>query len=156
PMSVDASDLPLRASFLGLLSGWIRAARDHASPVRTDVAVPWKFPGAVRVEARGPDGPVTASREGDELRVVPEVAGAYEVKVDGRVEQRVAAPVARELDLRPRAASAGTGAEKGLRDTAAVDASGSVALAVLALMALELALRMRARAGALPQAGSAG
>ena len=101
PLSVDASDLPLRASFLGLLSGWIRTARDHASPVRTDVATPWKFPGAARVDATGPDGPLAASRDGSELRVVPEVAGAYEVKVDGRVERRVAAPIARELDLRP-------------------------------------------------------
>lgn len=156
PLSVDASDLPLRASFLGLLSGWIRTARDHASPVRTDVATPWKFPGAERVEASGPDGPLVVSRDGAELRLVPEVAGAYEVKVDGRVEHRVAAPIARELDLRPRASAAATGADKGLRDTAAVDASGPVALALLALMALELGLRLRARAGALPQAGLAG
>jgi hypothetical protein len=156
PMSVDASDLPLRASFLGLLSGWIRTARDHASPVRTDVATPWKFPGAARLEATGPDGLLTASRDGADLRLVPEVAGDYEVRVDGRVEHRVAAPIARELDLRPRGATAATGTEKGLRDTAAVDASGPVALALLALMALELGLRLRARTGALPQAGSAG
>jgi hypothetical protein len=146
PFSVDASDLPLRASFLALLDAWVSTARDHASPARTDVAEPWRFPGATRVEARTPAGPLAATREDGAWRVVPDLAGAYEVTVDGRTEHRVAAPIPRELDLRPRAAaSAGAAEQVGVRRGTA-DASGAVALILLGLMGIELALRVFARA----------
>ncbi len=67
------------------------------------------------------------------------------MKVDGQTETRVAAPDERELDLRPRAAtSSAPGAAVGER-RASVDASGEVALGLLALMALEMALRLWTR-----------
>ena len=67
------------------------------------------------------------------------------MKVDGRTETRVAAPDERELDLRPRSAtSSAPGASVGER-RASVDASGEVALALLALMALEMGLRLWTR-----------
>jgi hypothetical protein len=145
PFSVDASDLPLRAAFLGLLDSWVREAREHASPMRTEVATPWKFPGALRVDARGPTGPLSAVREDGVWRVVPELVGEYEVTVDGKAERRIAMPVARELDLRPRAAApATTEGRAGLR-RGAVDASGPIALVLLGLMAVEMALRLYAR-----------
>jgi hypothetical protein len=145
PFSVDASDLPLRAAFLGLLDAWVAAAREHASPTRTEVATAWKFPGALRVEARGPAGPVSPSREGGVWRVVPDVVGEYEVTVDGHAERRIATPVPRELDLRPRAAAPATAEEPTGVRRGAVDASGPIAMALLALMAIEMALRQLAR-----------
>jgi hypothetical protein len=76
------------------------------------------------------------------VRVVPPLLGSYRISVDGRVEARVASPVARELDLRPRpAASTTEGVGLGER-RASVDISGQVALLLLALVALEMGLRL--------------
>ncbi len=152
PFAVDASDLPLRPAFLALLDAWAAAARARNAPRRTDVGTPWTFPGARSLVAEGPllaDAraqrlPVT--NDGTELRVAPALIGAYEVTVDGKKEMRVAAPIARELDLRPRPYSSAAGG-RGLGDShAAIDISSSVALVLLGLVALEMVLRLRARA----------
>jgi hypothetical protein len=57
----------------------------------------------------------------------------------------VAAPVARELDLRPRAAASSTAGTGVGERRASVDISGQAALVLLALMAVEMALRMWSR-----------
>ncbi|HTB71868.1 MAG TPA: VWA domain-containing protein, partial [Polyangiaceae bacterium] len=142
PFSVDASDLTLRPAFLSLLAGWAEQARAHAVPARSDVGTTWRFLGARDVEATGPAGPLAVSRDDGAVSLTPSLLGSYRVKVDGRTETRVAAPGERELDLRPRpAASTNPGAAVGER-RASVDASGEVALALLALMALEMGLRL--------------
>jgi hypothetical protein len=142
PFSADASDLPLRPAFLSILDTWVRAARDRAAPTRSDAGTTWKFPGAGTVEVQGPAGPVGATREDGVFRVVPALIGAYRVSVDGKAETRVAAPRERELDLRPRStAPQAKGGGFGER-RASVDVSGEVALFLLALAALELALRI--------------
>jgi hypothetical protein len=64
--------------------------------------------------------------------------------VDGRKELRVAAAVAREIDLRPRAAAPATTGRTLGDSHAAIDASPTVALLLLVLVAAELALRLRA------------
>jgi hypothetical protein len=145
PFSVNASDFPLRPGFLALLDAWARRARDRAAPVRTDVGTAWKFPNARRVEVRGPEGPVPVAREGGVLSAAPPVIGAYEVAVDDKIEVRVAAPRLSEIDLRPRTASRGASAETLGERRAAVDISGHVALGLLALMALEMAMRLMSR-----------
>jgi hypothetical protein len=67
----------------------------------------------------------------------------YRIVVNGRAEERVATPVTKELDLRPRAiASSADGGGLGQRH-APVDISGEVALVLLFLTALEMALRVR-------------
>jgi hypothetical protein len=76
---------------------------------------------------------------------VPALIGAYHLSVDGKSELRVAAPDVRELDLRPRAAAASTAGEGLGKRRAYVDVSGHVALALLALLAAELALRVWSR-----------
>ena len=58
---------------------------------------------------------------------------------------RVAAPDARELDFRPRGAAPATGGEGMGEKRASVDISGQIALALLALLALEMGLRGWAR-----------
>jgi len=145
PFSVDASDLPLRPAFLSLLDAWLQAAERRAAPQRGDVGVAWRFPGARSVLCEGPDGPVQASSEPGGLRVVPTRIGAYRLTVDGRAETRIASPLAEEMDLRPRRTLATTtGAGVGERG-ASVDASAPVALFLLALVALELGLRLASR-----------
>ncbi len=148
PFSVDASDLPLRPTFLALLDAWVRVAREHATPLRTDVGAAWRFPGALRVDVRGPAGPVVVAKEGPEdgvWRAAPDRIGEYQVVVDGKEERRVVAPLVRELDLRPRGAAAAAAGEGLGRRSGAVDVSGQVALALLALVAVEMALRLYSR-----------
>jgi hypothetical protein len=149
PFNVDASDLPLRPGFLSLLSAWVDKARLRASPRRGEVGVPWVFAAGGVASVQGPTGPVQVARDesGAAERVEPPVVGAYDVKLAGnKTELRVAAPALREIDFRPRAvvpAAAG----KSLGNThASVDVSWAVALFLLALVALELALRVRAAA----------
>jgi hypothetical protein len=145
PISVDASDLALRPAFLALLGAWAREARERAAARRSDVGSTWTFAGAHSVAARGPSGPVPALRDERGLRIVPPLVGLYQISVDGTAEVRVAAPVTRELDLRPRTAAPKT-AGPGLGERrASVDISGQAALALLALVALEMALRLWSR-----------
>jgi hypothetical protein len=88
---------------------------------------------------------VAVTREASLLRAVPPLIGAYRLVIDGRKELRVATPLAKELDLRPRAAApSATSSEVGER-RAAVDISWAVALALLLLLATELGLRVMAR-----------
>lgn len=142
PVSLDASDLALRPAFLAILGAWEREAIEHKSAKRGDVGSAWTFPGARAVEAQGPSGPIAVARDDRGARVVPPVLGLYRISVDGQVEARVAWPAARELDLRPRAvAPMASGQELGER-RASVDVSGHVALALLGLVAFEMALRM--------------
>jgi hypothetical protein len=142
PFSPDASDLPLRPAFLGVLEAWVRAARDRAAPKRSDVGTAWRFPGAQGVQATGPAGAVTTTRENSVFRLAPDLIGAYRITVDGKAETRVAAPVEREIDLRPRRVAPASAASGFGERRAQVDVSGQVALVLLGLAALELVLRV--------------
>jgi hypothetical protein len=143
PFSVDVSDLTLRPAFLALLDAWSAEARRHAAPARTEVGVPWKFLAAHDVEATGPEGRLAVSHEEEgAVSLVAPLLGSYRVTVDGQTETRVAAPDARELDLRPRPASPNAPAASVGERRASVDVSGEIALALLALTALEMALRL--------------
>ncbi len=145
PFSVDVSDLALRPGFLALLDAVITEARERSAPLRGDVGVPWVFGGARTVEAEGPAGKITATRDEGALRIVPTLAGEYKLTVDGAKEIRVAAPIAGEIDLRPRAvAPAATSSSQG-GGVAIVDVSWAVALVLLALVAGELVVRAMTR-----------
>jgi hypothetical protein len=145
PFSVDESDLALSPAFLAMLDAWVHAARERAAPKRTDVGTPWTFPGAHTVEVQGPRGPLAPTRDEGVVRLVPPLVGTYRVAVDGKTEVRVAAPDPRELDFRPRAAALATAGEGMGEKRAAVDVSGPIALALLALLAFEMGLRAWAR-----------
>jgi hypothetical protein len=145
PFSVEESDLALRPAFLAMLDAWVHAARERAAPKRSDVGTAWTFPGAHTVDAQGPHGPLATTRDEGVARVVPPLVGTYRISVDGKTEVRVAAPDARELDFRPRGAAPATGGEGMGEKRASVDISGQIALALLALLALEMGLRGWAR-----------
>ena len=141
PFSVETSDLALRPGFLSLLDAFVSEAKLRASPRRGDVGTPWTFGGARQVGAQGPGGTLTPTRDDGSLRLVPVLVGAYRISIDGTKELRVAAPLAREIDLRPRAvAVSATSAALG-GGVAIVDVSWMVALLLLALVAVELVLR---------------
>jgi hypothetical protein len=85
------------------------------------------------------------AREDGVPTLTPALLGAYHVTVDGRAETRVAAPAEAELDLRPRPAASGASDPVAGQHRGSVDASGEVALALLALMAVEMGLRLWSR-----------
>jgi hypothetical protein len=141
PFSVDVSDFPLRPGFLSILDTVVAEARERSSPLRGDVGVPWAFAGAHQIETEGPSGRITALRDEGAFRVVPPLVGPYRLTVDGTKELRVAAPVQREIDLRPRAvASSSTSSSLG-GGVSIVDISWTIALALLGLMAAEIVVR---------------
>jgi hypothetical protein len=141
PFSVEASDFALRPGFLALLDAFVAEAKQRATPRRGDVGVPWTFAGARQVEVTGPSGPVAVTREDGILRVVPFLAGAYKVSIDGSKELRVAAPIAREIDMRPRGVTPTSTSSALGGGVAIVDVSWMVALGLLGLVALELLMR---------------
>jgi hypothetical protein len=145
PFAVNASDLTLRPGFLAVLDAWTDEALARAVPVRVDVGHPWVFAtGAGRkgkVVVEGPGGAVPVSQDGSTARATPPLVGKYTVAIGDRKEVRVAAPLAAEMDLRPRATRQGGRAEA-MGDThSSVDVSWAVALVLLGLVAGELALR---------------
>jgi hypothetical protein len=145
PFALDASDLPLRPAFLALLDAFVATTRAHAAPRRSDVGSTWTLP-ANASRAVGPGGPVELVREGGRVTLSPPLIGAYHVTIGDREELRVAAPVAKEVDIRPRAARAPSDTSRLGATEAQIDISGHVAVALLALMLAEIALRLRARA----------
>jgi len=145
PFSVDASDLALRPGFLALLDAFVVEAKQRASPRRGDVGAPWTFAGARQVEAVSPNGPLEPTRDEGTLRLVPPVAGAYHITIDGQRELRVAAPLARELDLRSRAVAPSATSSTLGGGVAIVDVSWIVALVLLGLVAAELVTRALVR-----------
>jgi hypothetical protein len=150
PFSVDASDLTLRPGFLAVLDAWAAEARARAAPRRTPVGQPWVFAGAREVTIDGPRGPLAVQRGEDGGRAVPPLLGAYRVRLGGagataKEELRVAAPVEREMDLRPRAAKSSADPSSLGERRASVDVSWAVALVLLGLLTLEMALRVHAQ-----------
>jgi len=145
PFSVDVSDFALRPGFLSLLDAFVSEAKQRATPRRGDVGGAWAFAGARQVEVVGPRGAVAVTRDDGALRAIPVLAGAYRLTIDGEKELRVASPLAREIDLRPRtvAPSATSSAQGG--GVAIVDVSWVIALVLLALVAAELVVRALTR-----------
>lgn len=145
PFALDASDLPLRPAFLSLLEGWATAAQSRAIPRRTEVGSTWQFLDAHKVTVTDPDGePVRVARDGAAFRATPSRLGMHRVEIDGRVDWRVVEPVTREVDLRPRRMGKATAIDAAGDAPGAVDASRAIALGLLALVALEIVLRLRA------------
>jgi hypothetical protein len=144
PFSLGTSDLALRPAFLALLDSFVATTRAHAAPRRAPVGAAWTLPKSAS-HAKGPGGHVDLVREGGHAKLSAALVGAYHVRVDGKDELRVAAPIAEETDLRPRRTKTGGGASHLGATEAQVDVSGQVALALLALLFAEIVLRVRAR-----------
>ncbi len=142
PFALDASELPVRPAFIALLDAVVADARAHASLRRADVGSTWTLPLGTTITPASRD----LVRDGARMKLTPSVTGAYHLKIDGRDELRVAAPIAKETDLRPRRTNASEAASRLGATEARVDASAHVAVLLLALLFAEMVLRVRARA----------
>lgn len=163
PLSTEESDLALRPAFLALLDRLVNTARARGGARRIEVGETWTFDGFKEVSVRRLPltrgvglGGLAGSRDGvaktiptteaeGRLRVTAPLAGLYELTLDGEPTTRVASVAEREIDLRPRAVlpTARSTAMGGVASS--IDASPFVALALLALLAAELAVRVLAQ-----------
>ncbi len=157
PFALEASDLPLRPAFISLLDAFVAATHAHAAPRRAEVGATWTLPSSATkatgpaIDARASDqstSPVELVRDGGRTKLTPALAGAYHVTIDGRDELRVAAPIAKETDFRPRRTKTQDAATRMGATQAQVDASPQIAVALLALLLAELVLRVRAQRAA--------
>ncbi len=151
PLATDESDLALRPAFLALLESFVNAARARGGSRRIEVGEVWTFDGYRSVKVtRQPAGEqekpaeIQAISEGQRRRVEAPLAGLYRLELDGEVSQRAASVPEREIDLTPRPIKSETKSSTlgGVRP--ARDVSPHVAAVLLALVALELFLRLRA------------
>jgi hypothetical protein len=154
PFGADYSDLPLRPGFLTLLDSFVKALEAKASPERSPVGTAWTLRGQ-KVEAKGPvldgsslksDALLKLTRDGAQHRLATSLIGAYTLTLDGRVERRIAAAHAREVDFRPRKVVEVTPAGAQGESHPPIDVSWAVALVLLGAMTGELALRAFFRA----------
>lgn len=151
PLSTDESDLALRPAFLSLLESFVDTARARGGARRIDVGQAWTFDGYSNVEVRrmpldgaGAPRTIPVIEQDRRLRADAPLAGLYELTLDGEATTRVAAVPDREIDFRPRQVRDEAHATAMGGVASALDASPYVAIALLALLALELALRARA------------
>ena len=143
PTSPDVSDLALRPAFLALLDAFVSASRARTGSNRTDVGQVWTFDEVHALQATGPSRkPIPVTQDPVRKLLVPDLVGRYRIVADGTTLVRVAAAIEREIDFRPHpvvttARSATLGEVR-----SRIDASPYVAVALLALLATELGIRL--------------
>jgi hypothetical protein len=158
PAAVEHSDLALRPAFLALLDHVIGEAEQRRGPGAVLVGLSWTFPASTPVSIQGPDGPLPLRTEGCEddpsgagcapgqQVATPELAGAYTVTSNGTTQTRVARLDEHEITDPPGTAVGGGQSSAAGAESGSVDASPELALALLALFAGELALRVGSEA----------
>ncbi|MET0592503.1 MAG: VWA domain-containing protein [Polyangiaceae bacterium] len=149
PTSPDVSDFPLRPAFLMLLDRFVDATRTRNGAYRITVGDAWSFEGAKSLEVVGPDhNKLRVADEPTRKVVAPDRIGVYDIALDGEKLTRVVAASEKEVDGRPRQATAQTRSST-LGDTRAkIDVSPYLSMLLLALLVAELALRVQARRSA--------
>lgn len=143
PFNPAVSDLPLRPAFLALLSKVTQSARSRGGTKRIEAGRAWLVD-ATGVQVRTEQGPHPVQRTDGKTKVVTDVAGRYDIKLDGEVDRRFAVIPEREVDLRPREVASSTQDETLGATTARVDISRWIALVLMGLLAAELTFRMLA------------
>jgi hypothetical protein len=146
PTSPDESDLALRPAFLMLLDRLVDATRIRNGAYRITVGEAWAFEGAKSLEVVGPEKTkLRVTEESARKVVVPDRIGVYEIALDHDKMTRVVAASEKEVDERPRRINEKTRSSSMGDTRAKIDLSPYLAIALLALLVGELALRLRAR-----------
>ena len=158
PASLRQSDFSLRPAFVALLADSIDQAVLRRGPRRTPAGEPWHFPATGSIEIEGPQGTLELQQrssascpESDPAcdtgavgRVaIPEQHGVYEISLKEETQQRLVVLSAAEIIDPPQDVPTAQSDSSATGPRALVDASGEFALALLALLALDLALRRR-------------
>ena len=142
PSSPSESDFPLRPGFVALLDHLVSDAKQKKGVKRSVVGTAWAF-GAGRPLVEGPEGPLELGEANNLGRVAnPSVRGLYRVAESGREELRTAILEAEEITAEPRPPAPEKTAETVPSGDRGVDVSNEFGWVLLALLGLELALRV--------------
>lgn len=149
PSSPDDSDFALRPGFLALLDHVTSLARERSGLRRSIAGHAWRFPASSDVAIDGPGGSLRgrearAGAEGSEQHRIftPELAGRYRVRSADGTEERTVSFDPEEIGATPRpGALEAVGAGRGKRRPE-VDATPEAVLLLIALLALELGIRV--------------
>lgn len=142
PVSVETSDLALRPALLSLLDQMVGEALRRRGPRESFAGTEWWFPGSGALQL-SESGVALKTREADGQRVAtPEQTGRYQISLNGKVETRFVTLSADEILTPPHADL--PSAWKPSEATAApqVDASPELGWLLVALVLLEVAVRI--------------
>ncbi len=150
PFDLETSEFPLRPAFLSLLDRFVETARGEGSSREVAAGQAFVFPGASAVTGDllpiGQSEPIklTGNKLSGSVRVDAARVGRYRFVIAGEaeVDTRFAHVAESELDLRPRLIAPRSQDEKLGGEARKLDISAHVALALLALLAIELVLRL--------------
>lgn len=152
PISAEQSDFALRPAFLALLDHLLQQAERLGGPARTTAGVAWLFPASGELKVTGPGGELEADLDSPDesqpatRRVTPDRLGRYRVDQSGEATHRIVSLSADELRRRAEATAQTSLASPESTQASRIDVSPHVAFALLALLTLELFVRIWRRA----------
>jgi len=145
PSTLEQSDFALRPGFVAFLAHVLEVA-EQCRGVRQSVAgSSWRVDGE-RARIDGPEGPVELHDSPEQGRAAtPAVRGTYRVTTDRGVELRTVTLDPAEILATPRPPGTGLDQRAGHAKQSLYDLSTETAGVLLAVLALELLLRLLAR-----------
>jgi hypothetical protein len=147
PTSVEHGNFPLRPAFLALLDYFLDEARTRRGAAQSVAGSEWAFPLGASLAIDGPRGPLAvherARATGSAQRfAIPTHAGRYTLRIDDKPEERVVTVDPSEITTLPQKPSDSTAHARANASAGSVDASPELGFVALALLALELGLRV--------------
>ncbi len=142
PISVDVSDLALRPAFLAMLDQMVSEALRRRGPRESVAGTEWWFPKSGALQITTATGSVP-TREADGQRVAtPELTGRYQISLNGKAETRFITLSADEILTQPKQDLPKAWKPSEATATPQVDASPELGWLLLALVALEIGVRI--------------
>jgi hypothetical protein len=137
----------LRPAFLALLDYFLNQARTRRGATQSVAGSEWTFPPSGNVSIEGPRGPLAVHERAPvagsvQRSATPALAGRYAVHIDDKQEERVVTLDPNEITTLPRKPPNGAAQARASANAGNVDASPELGFVALALLALELGLRV--------------
>jgi hypothetical protein len=147
PTSVEHGNFPLRPAFLALLDHFLNEARTRRGAAQSVAGSEWSFPLGASISIEGPRGPVLvreAARAASSAQksATPTLAGRYTLREGDKTEERVVTVDPEEIMALPQKPPEGELQARASAKAGSVDASPELGFVALALLALELGLRI--------------
>ena len=148
--SVEHSNFPLRPAFLALLDHFLDEARTRRGATQSVAGSDWQFPLGASVAIDGPRGPLAVHERsspagGSHKAATPGLAGRYAVRIDDQHEERVVTLDPLEITALAQKPPSNAAQARAGGNAGSVDASPELGFVALALLALELGLRVLRR-----------
>ncbi|HEY0463369.1 MAG TPA: VWA domain-containing protein, partial [Polyangiaceae bacterium] len=150
PSSVQHSNFPLRPAFLALLDFFLDEARTRRGAAQSVAGSEWSFPLGAAVSIDGPRGPLAMSERARaagnaQKSATPTLVGRYTLRIDDKPEERVVTVDPTEITTLPQKPPDSTAQARANANAGSVDASPELGFVALALLFLELGLRVYRR-----------